>query len=58
MWDAGEEKSMGADAVGDEVRRVFGQDDALAQDLFAEALDAVEDRGRGVMPATSSRSFM
>ena len=48
-----------ADAVGDEVRRVLAEDDALAEHVVAEA----RARRRAIVgsvscPATSSRSFM
>ena len=39
---------VGADAVADEVRRVFADDDALAEDVLAELGDALHRLGRGV----------
>jgi hypothetical protein len=47
-----------ADAVAHEVGRVLADDDALAELVLAELLDALERRRVRLGPTTSSSSFM
>src|SRR5690606_21413660 len=39
----GDERAVGADAIGDEVRAVFGDDDAFAQSLVQKSMNRARD---------------